>query len=112
MRNRRLFHLSLRGQYAHRIYTGVFIDFAVTGLAWFCRILLVLALARSVPGPSTPWLIRELAPAARADVVLNEFTRVRQLEIDAAVAVLLTLRRTLIFGVCLADLLLRCRFCQ
>ena len=52
---------------------------------------------------------KQLAPAARADVALNEFARVRRLEIDAAVAVLIALRRTLIFGVPLADLLLRCR---
>ena len=40
---------------------------------------------------------------------MNEFARVRRLEIDAAVAVLIALRRTLIFGVRLAELLLRCR---
>jgi len=40
---------------------------------------------------------------------LNEFARVRRLEIDKAVAVLIALRRTLIFGVGLTDLLLGCR---
>lgn len=52
---------------------------------------------------------KQLAPAARADVALDEFASVRWLEIDAAVAVLVALRHTLIFGVRLADLLLRCR---
>src|SRR6202161_3520879 len=52
---------------------------------------------------------KQLAPTARADVALNEFTRFRRLEIDAAVAVLIALRRALIFGVRLADLLLRRR---
>jgi hypothetical protein len=63
-------------------------------------------------GPIWPGLAlrgKQLAPAARADVALNEFAHVRRLEIDAAVAVLIALRRTLIFGVRLADLLLRCR---
>src|ERR1700739_3432165 len=53
-------------------------------------------------GPIWPGLAlrgKQLAPAARADVALNEFAHVRRLEIDAAVAVLIALRRTLIFGV-------------
>jgi hypothetical protein len=53
---------------------------------------------------------KQLAPATRADVALNEFARVRRLEIDTPVAPLIALGRTLIFGVRLADLLLRCRW--
>lgn len=55
------------------------------------------------------WHLRgeQLAPAARAYVTLDEFARVRWLEADAAVAALVALRRTLIFGVSLADLLTR-----
>src|ERR1700676_4929694 len=53
---------------------------------------------------------KQLAPATRADVALNEFARVRRLEIDTPVAALIALGRTLIFGVRLADLLLRCRW--
>ena len=40
---------------------------------------------------------------------MDEFTRIRRLEVDAAIALLWALRRTLIFGVFLADLLLRFR---
>src|ERR1700722_16843915 len=50
---------------------------------------------------------KQLTPAARADVALNEFARVRRLEIDAAVAVLTALRRALVGRVGLADFLLR-----
>jgi hypothetical protein len=52
-------------------------------------------------------LDKQLAPAARADFALDDFARVRRLEEDAAVAALVALRRTLIFGVSLTDLLLR-----
>jgi hypothetical protein len=52
---------------------------------------------------------KQLAPAARADVTLDEFARIRWLETDAAVATLVALRCTLIFGVRLADLLPRRR---
>ena len=52
---------------------------------------------------------KQLAPAARADVPLNEFARVRRLEIDAALAMLTAFWRALICSVRLADLLLRCR---
>ncbi len=52
---------------------------------------------------------KQLAPAARADVPFHEFARIRRLEVDAAVAVLVALRCSLIFGVRLADLLLRRR---
>jgi hypothetical protein len=51
----------------------------------------------------------QLAPAARADVAFDEFARVRRLKIDAAVAALIAFWRSLIFGVRLADLLLRRR---
>jgi hypothetical protein len=50
-------------------------------------------------------LDKQLAPAARADFTLNDFARVRRLEENAAVAALIVLRRTLIFGVRLTDLL-------
>jgi hypothetical protein len=50
---------------------------------------------------------KQLAPAARLDVALDEFARIRRLEVDAAVAVPVVLRRALILGVCLANLLLR-----
>src|ERR1700720_855203 len=53
--------------------------------------------------------VKELAPAARIDLAFDEFTRIRRLEVDAAIALLLALRRTLIFGVLLTDLLLRLR---
>src|ERR1700757_2304282 len=53
--------------------------------------------------------VKELAPAARLDLAFDEFTRIRRLEVDAAIALLWALRRTLIFGVFLADLLLRLR---
>ena len=53
--------------------------------------------------------VKELAPAARLDVAFDEFARIRWLEVDAAIALLWALRRTLIFGVFLADLLLRLR---
>ena len=52
---------------------------------------------------------KQLAPAARADVTLDEFARIRSLEADAAIAALVALRCTLIFGVRLADLLPRRR---
>jgi len=52
---------------------------------------------------------KQLAPPARADVAFDEFARVRRLKIDTAVAALIVLRRSLIFGVRLADLLLRRR---
>src|SRR6266849_8872082 len=52
---------------------------------------------------------KQLAPAARADVALDEFARIHRLEVDAAVAAPVALRRNLILGVRLADLLLRCR---
>ena len=55
-------------------------------------------------------LDKQLAPAAGADFTLNDFARVRRLEEDAAVAALIVLRRPLIFGVRLTDLLLRRRF--
>jgi hypothetical protein len=65
---------------------------------------------RKCPGrPGLALRGKQLAPATRADVALNEFARARRLEIDAAVAVLIAIRRTLIFRVRLADLLLRCR---
>src|SRR6201982_2828520 len=51
--------------------------------------------------------VKELAPAARLDLAFDEFIRIRRLEVDAANALLLALRRTLIFGVFLTDLLLR-----
>jgi hypothetical protein len=54
-------------------------------------------------------LNKQLAPAARTDFALNDFACVRQLEEHAAVATLVALRRTLIFGVRLAHLLLRRR---
>ena len=53
--------------------------------------------------------VKELAPAARIDLAFDEFTRIRRLEVDAAIALLLALRRTLIFGAFLTDLLLRLR---
>jgi hypothetical protein len=52
---------------------------------------------------------KQLAPAARAYVTLDEFARIRWLKADAAVAALVALRCTLIFGVRLADLLPRRR---
>ena len=52
---------------------------------------------------------KQLAPAARLDVALDEFARIRRLEVDAAVAVLVALRRGLIFGVHLAQFNLRRR---
>jgi hypothetical protein len=52
---------------------------------------------------------KQLAPAARADVALDEFARIRRLEVDAAVALPVTLRCSLIGGIRLADLLLRRR---
>src|ERR1700751_6034170 len=51
--------------------------------------------------------VKELAPTARIDLAFDEFTRIWRLEFDAAIALLLALRRTLIFGVFLTDLLLR-----
>jgi hypothetical protein len=51
--------------------------------------------------------VKELAPAGRIDLAFDEFTRIRRLEVDAAIALLLALRRALIFGVFLTDLLLR-----
>ena len=42
---------------------------------------------------------KQLAPSGRAGVALNELARVRRLEVDAAVAVLIALRCSLIFGV-------------
>jgi hypothetical protein len=50
-----------------------------------------------------------LAPGAQADFALDDFARVRRLEEHAAVAALVALRRILIFGVRLAELLLRRR---
>ena len=41
---------------------------------------------------------KQLAPAARADVALDEFARIRRLEVDAAVAALVALGRVLIIG--------------
>jgi hypothetical protein len=52
-------------------------------------------------------LDKQLAPAARTDFALDDFSGVRRLEEHAAVAALVALRRALIFGVRLADLLLR-----
>ena len=52
---------------------------------------------------------KQLAPAARADVALDEFARIRRLEVVAAAAALVAVWRTLIFGVRLTDLLLRRR---
>jgi hypothetical protein len=49
---------------------------------------------------------KQLAPAARADVALDEFARIRRLEVDAAVAALVALGRVLIVGDRLADLYL------
>ena len=48
-----------------------------------------------------------VAPAAWANVTLDEFARIRRLEVDADIAALVALRRTLIFDVRLTDLLLR-----
>ena len=45
---------------------------------------------------------KQLAPAARADVPFHEFACIRRLEVDAAVAVLVALRCSLIFGVATA----------
>jgi hypothetical protein len=52
-------------------------------------------------------LDKQLAAAARADFALDEFARIRRLEVDAAVAELVALGRVLILGGCLADLYLR-----
>jgi hypothetical protein len=50
---------------------------------------------------------KQLAPAVRADLTLNEFASVGRLKVDASVAVLVAFRCSLIFGGRLADLLLR-----
>ena len=52
-------------------------------------------------------LDKQLTPATRADVALDEFARIRRLEVEAAVAALVALGRVLIVGGCLADLCLR-----
>jgi hypothetical protein len=67
----------------------------------------VQSLFSSLPKRSGLWLGgKKLAPAARADVTFDEFAGVRRLKIDAAIAALVILRHSLIFGVRLADLLL------
>ncbi len=54
-------------------------------------------------------LNKQLAPAVRADVAFDEFARIRRLEVSAALAALVALRRVLIVGGRLADLHLRGR---
>jgi hypothetical protein len=54
-------------------------------------------------------LNKQLAPAVQADVALDEFARIRRLEVSAALAALVALRRVLIVGGRLADLHLRHR---
>src|SRR5690242_19849513 len=49
----------------------------------------------------------ELAPALRGDVAVDDLAGIRRLPLDAAVALLIVVRMILIFGVGLADLLLR-----
>jgi hypothetical protein len=52
---------------------------------------------------------KQLTPAVRADVALDQFACIRGLKVDAGVAALAALRRFLIFAISLADLLLRRR---
>jgi hypothetical protein len=47
-------------------------------------------------------LDKQLTPATRANVALDEFAPVRRLKVDAAVAALVALGRVLIVGGCLA----------
>jgi glycine/D-amino acid oxidase-like deaminating enzyme len=77
--------------------------------AWLRNIAKLPRTVESLRPQRTYVFLTNSWPAARADFALNDFACVRRLEEHAAVAALVALRRTLIFGVRLAHLLLRHR---
>ena len=63
----------------------------------------------ALPGEGLRLLDKQLTPAVRTDVAFDEFARIRRLEVSAALAALVALRRVLIVGGRRADLHLRRR---
>ena len=63
----------------------------------------------ALPGEGLRLLDKQLTPAVRTDVAFDEFARIRRLEVSAALAAPVALRRALIVGGRRTDLHLRRR---